>query len=213
MTGRAFIETCEALQLSFSPEQFDLFDRYEALLMEWSERVLLVSRGDIGHLKGRHFVDCLAVLPHLPEGKLMDLGSGGGLPGILIKLGQPGRPVVLVESARMKALFLRRAIDALGLQDIQLAHGRAEEMGGAGGKYAAITARAVADLRKLWKWSRPLLSPGGVLVAFKGPEETTEWAGADRWPGVGGVEVAVAALPGGRQRAFVKVTAGPDGSG
>lgn len=177
-----FIEAARDLGVLLDGEQAGQFRLYEARLREWSARVRLVSRGDREHLRERHFLDCLAVVPHLPAGgaKLLDLGSGAGLPGIPIKIARREIQVTLLEPARMKALFLRQMVEELDMDGITAVHGRAEavaEKPGHEHAYDVVVARGVAALPGLWRLSRPFLSRNGALVAFKGPGEVSDCKG------------------------------------
>lgn len=197
------IASAGSLGVDLSPGQSDQLCRYEALLREWSERVRLISRGDTEHLRERHTLDSLACLPLLPDGPLLDLGTGGGLPGVPIAICDPDRTVVLVDSTRMKCLFLRQVVSEIALSNTTVEHARVEELTAT---YSVVTARAVADLKKLWELSRDRLSPGGELVAYKGPKESEQWEKAREWKGVDAVEVVVVkqgVLP--RDRAFVRL--------
>ena len=209
MTDEQFVEASSALGCQPTDPQLVLLNRYRDLLTAWSQRVRLVSRGDVDYLQERHFLDSVSLIPHLGPGPLLDLGTGGGLPGIPIKILQPDRQVLLVDSVRMKCLFLRQAVAELELPDTDVRHQRVEslqEEEGVRGKMGIVTARAVTELRQLWEWSAPLLREGGYLVAMKGPDETDQWMGAESWPAVGGVSLATVSIPSaGRERAILRL--------
>ncbi len=183
LDDRAFVAAAESLGVCLSPTQLDRFRLYEDRLVAWSERVRLVSRGDRGRLKERHFLDCLALVPWLPPEpfRLLDLGSGAGLPGIPIKISRPDVGVDLLESARMKALFLRAVRDDLGVSGLGVIHARAEALARQSeyrGRYRMVVARAVGPLPELWSLAFPFLQPDGALVAFKGPGALREFGKA-----------------------------------
>ncbi len=168
------IELAErSFDLSFSNEQVAMLVQYVDLLTDWSARVRLISRNDRNFIWERHILDCLSLIPSLPiDGPLLDLGSGAGLPGIVIKIMRPDLEVYLLEPARMKSLFLRETITALNLQNTFAIKDRAETLAGDSsfsGKFLIGTARAVARLPQLWNWTEPLLAPHGVLISMKGP--------------------------------------------
>ena len=174
------IELAErSLGLSFSHEQVALLVQYVDLLTDWSARVRLISRNDRNLIWERHILDCLSLVPHLPkDGPLLDLGSGAGLPGIVIKIMRPDLEVYLLEPTRMKTLFLQETITALGLQNTFAIRSRAETLVGDSsfsGKFLIGTARAVARLPQLWNWVEPLLAPQGVFIAMKGPGSLSEF--------------------------------------
>ncbi|MDE2999857.1 MAG: 16S rRNA (guanine(527)-N(7))-methyltransferase RsmG [Gemmatimonadota bacterium] len=181
MTDQEFLATAEALSITLSDEQAVLFDRYEALLRTWSGRVRLVSRGDRDRIRERHFIDSLRLIPFLPRGEisLLDLGSGAGFPGVPVKIARPEVKVVLLESARMKGLFLNHLAGELSLDGLSVLPERAESAGACAehrGRYDIVTARAVGSLPLLWRLSSGFLKSGGELLALKGPGALREIA-------------------------------------
>ena len=168
-----------SFDLSFSQEQVALLVQYADLLTDWSARVRLISRNDRNFIWERHILDCLSLVPHLPiDGPLLDLGSGAGLPGIVIKIMRSDLKVYLLEPTRMKNLFLQETIIALGLQNTFAIRRRAEHLvddSSFSGKFLIGTARAVARLPQLWNWVEPLLAPQGVLISMKGPNSLSEF--------------------------------------
>jgi 16S rRNA (guanine527-N7)-methyltransferase len=125
-----------------------------------------------------HLADSLVAL-ELPEVRqarqIADLGSGAGLPGLVLALVQPAAQVTLVESQRRKCEFLERAISALSLTNAVVVCSRAEELG-ADAAFDVVTARALASLPVLCEYAAPLLEQGGVLVAWKGAVDSSEEA-------------------------------------
>ncbi len=168
-----------SFDLSFSYEQTVRLQQYVDLLTDWSGRVRLISRNDRNFIWERHILDCLSLVPHLPgDGPLLDLGSGAGLPGIVIKIMRSDLEVYLLEPTRMKNLFLQEAITALGLQNAFAIRYRAEHLvedSSFSGKFLVGTARAVARLPQLWNWAEPFLAPHGVLISMKGPDSLCEF--------------------------------------
>ena len=174
MTDQEFLAAAKTLSVDLSEVQAAQFFRYEALLRTWSERVRLVSRGDRDRIRDRHFIDCLRVTPFLPAGpiSLLDLGSGGGFPGVPVKIARPEVNVVLVESARMKGLFLNHLVGELGLTGLSVSTERAEDACKREEhreRYDIVTARAVGSLPVLWRLSSGFLKKDGELFAMKGP--------------------------------------------
>jgi 16S rRNA (guanine527-N7)-methyltransferase len=164
-----------------------------------------VERGLIGpreapRLWERHLLNCAGVAELFEPGTtVLDLGSGAGLPGIVLAAARPDLTVVLVEPLLRRATFLSEAVAALGLPGVLVRRARAEELVG---KLLvdAVTARAVAPLDRLAGWALPLLHPGGRLVALKGEQADAELATAggalQQAGGTGGrvIEVGDAAL-------------------
>ncbi|MCY3764198.1 MAG: 16S rRNA (guanine(527)-N(7))-methyltransferase RsmG [Gemmatimonadetes bacterium] len=202
MNDQEFLAAAEALSVPLSDEQAALFNRYEALLRTWCGRVRLVSRGDRDRIRERHFIDSLRVTPFLPRGKisLLDLGSGAGFPGVPVKIARPEVKVVLLESARMKGLFLNHLAGELSLDGLSVLTERAEaacERAGHRGRYDIVTARAVGSLPDLWRLSSGFLNKDGELLAMKGPGALREMEEFGR----DGPDVSVESMaPGSRHR-------------
>lgn len=132
-----------------------------------------VERGLIGpretpRLWERHLVNCALLAEAIPQGAdVADIGSGAGLPGLVLALRRPDLEVTLVEPLLRRSLFLEEAVEALGLARVRVVRARAEELHGEN-RFSVVTSRAVAPLGRLLDWSMPLVAPGGALVAMKG---------------------------------------------
>jgi len=142
-----------------------------------------VTRGLIGprettRLWDRHLLNCAVVAELLPSsGRLVDIGSGAGLPGIVLALVKPELEVILLEPMLRRVGFLQECVESLGLENTSVVRGRAEELSG---KLRAdvATARAVAPLDKLAGWATGLLVPGGEILAIKGQSAEEELVAA-----------------------------------
>jgi 16S rRNA (guanine527-N7)-methyltransferase len=134
----------------------------------------LIGPREVDRLWERHLLNSAALVPYLPTtGKLVDVGSGAGLPGVVLAAMLPDVEVVLVEPMERRVDWLTEVVARLGLTNVVVRRGRAEEFHGAI-EADAVTARAVAPLDRLARWTLPLLAPGGVLVALKGRQATAE---------------------------------------
>ncbi|HEU4361807.1 MAG TPA: 16S rRNA (guanine(527)-N(7))-methyltransferase RsmG [Mycobacterium sp.] len=157
-------------------ERLALARRYaEALAGAGVQRGLLGPR-ETDRLWERHLVNSAAIGELLTEGeKILDLGSGAGLPGVPLAIARPDLRVVLVEPLLRRSEFLREVVAGLGL-DVEVVRGRAEEpaVRDAFGGRDAVVSRAVASLDKLTRWSLPLLRPGGRMLAMKGERAPAE---------------------------------------
>ena len=154
-----------------SRETSERLDRFLRLVAEWSCTINLVARGDIDHLQARHLRDSLQILPLLPAtGDLIDLGSGAGFPGLVLAICVQ-RPVHLVEADHRKAAFLREAARICAAPAIVHA---ARIDGAVLPPAAAVTARALAPLLQLVRWSAPLLAPAGMALFHKGRQAEQE---------------------------------------
>jgi 16S rRNA (guanine527-N7)-methyltransferase len=162
----------------FGP-RLEIAERYaEALATAGVERGLLGPR-EVDRIWDRHLLNSAAVAEVLERGeRVIDIGSGAGLPGIPLAIARPDLEVALLEPLLRRSEFLKEVVAELGLT-IEVVRGRAEEPGVRerfGGRDVAVS-RAVAALDKLTKWSMPLLRPGGRMIAIKGeraPDEVEE---------------------------------------
>ena len=134
----------------------------------------LIGPREQSRLWERHLLNSAAVVQHLPStGLIVDVGSGAGLPGVVIAAMLPEAHVVLLEPMERRTQWLEEVVAALGLSNARVERGRAEEFDGAL-EADAVTARAVAAMDKLARWCLPLLRPGGQLVALKGSSAQEE---------------------------------------
>ncbi|MET0289139.1 MAG: 16S rRNA (guanine(527)-N(7))-methyltransferase RsmG [Pseudoxanthomonas sp.] len=145
---------------------------YLALLHRWNRTYNLTAVRDPREMVTRHLLDSLSMAGHVSSGRLADLGTGPGLPGIPLAIARPALQVTLVESNGKKARFLREAVRQLGLTNATVAESRAEAVPGAGA-YDLLTARALDRLAGILAVGGHLLSPTGTLLAMKGvhPDE------------------------------------------
>lgn len=181
---------------NLTPEQHARFDRLPDLYQEWNAKVNLVSRQDIENIEVRHILHSLAVarcFSFKPGAKLLDLGTGGGFPGIPLAILLPEVQFTLIDGTGKKIAVVQAIIEALELTNATAQHVRAEELK-MRGEFDFVVTRAVAPLDKLLAWSQPLLRkkhehayPNGI-IALKG----------------GDLRAEVAALPG-KARNYVEV--------
>lgn len=142
-----------------------------------------IERGLIGpreteRLWERHLLNCAGLSELIEDGQVvLDLGSGAGLPGLVLAMQRPSVQVVLVEPLQRRATFLTEAVEHLGLRNALVRRARAEELAGKL-EVDVVTARAVAPVDRLAGWALPLLRPGGRLLALKGEQAATELAAA-----------------------------------
>ncbi|HVE64003.1 MAG TPA: 16S rRNA (guanine(527)-N(7))-methyltransferase RsmG [Mycobacteriales bacterium] len=155
-----------------------------------------VRRGVIGPREGtriwsRHLLNCAAGAAVVPQGaRVLDVGSGAGLPGIPLALARPDVLVDLLEPLTRRTAFLADALTLLSVDGVAVVRGRAADHAAmAGASYDVVTARAVTDLGTLHSWARRLLRPGGLLVAYKGAHAEAELAAAR--PRLGGATAYV----------------------
>jgi 16S rRNA (guanine527-N7)-methyltransferase len=161
-----------------SPETIERLAAYRDLLLRWNTRINLISAETAAEIDQRHIADCAQLQPLLPpEGPIADIGSGAGLPGLVLAIMQPKREVHLVESDKRKAAFLVEASAQLKLPMVRVHASRAENAKLP--RLAAISARALAPLASLLTYADKFLAPGGVALFPKGKtaeKELTEAA-------------------------------------
>lgn len=159
-------------------ERAPLAYRYADLLThEGVQRGLLGPR-EAPRVWPRHLLNCAVISSAIPpHARLCDLGSGAGLPGIVLAIARPDLTVTLVEPMLRRVTFLEEVIADLSLQHVEVRRSRAEELVGRVA-FDVVTARAVASLEVLVRWGLPLVAPGGELVAMKGESADAELSAA-----------------------------------
>lgn len=152
--------------------------RFHQLLVDEGPVRGLIGPRETARLWERHLLNSGAVVPQLDRATtLIDLGSGAGLPGVVVAAMAPSVRVTLLEPMARRVAWLEHVVAALGLTNVHIVRGRAEEVAGRL-RADALTARAVAPLEKLYGWAAPLVVPGGLLLALKGTRAGDEIAGA-----------------------------------
>jgi 16S rRNA (guanine527-N7)-methyltransferase len=148
--------------------------RYADLLAQQATVRGLIGPAEVPRLWERHLLNC-AVIGELVDGgrRVLDIGSGAGLPGLPLAIARPDLQVVLVEPLLRRVRWLQETVDGLGLSHVEVRRGRAEELVGALSA-PVVTARAVAPLERLATWCLPLVEPGGELLAMKGASAARE---------------------------------------
>lgn len=163
----------------FPGDRLGLAERYAALLATDGVLRGLIGPREAPRLWERHLLNS-AVLGELvpPDASVADVGSGAGLPGLVLAIARPDVRVTLIEPLLRRTRFLDEVVSELGLGDqVEVLRGRAEEVP-PGRTFAVVTARAVAPLERLARWCLPLVAPGGVLLAIKGSSAAAEVAEA-----------------------------------
>lgn len=160
-------EGLEGLGLALPDDASRKLLAYVDLLAKWNRTYNLTAIREPARMVSYHLIDSLAVLPHLPAGTLVDVGAGGGLPGIPIAIARPGLHVTLNDSNHKKGTFMQQAVIELGLQNADVHIGRAEEWRPAELFDGAIS-RAFAELADFIAACRHLVKPGGFFAAMKG---------------------------------------------
>jgi len=194
-----------ALGITLNQEQQRTLIHYRTLLLKWNQRINLTAITDPAQILTHHFLDSLAcALPLSAEQRraplsLIDIGSGAGFPGVPLAIAFSGWQVCLLEATGKKVRFLVAAIQALGLSNASVVHGRAEEVGHLPlyrGSFDIATARAVASLPTLLEYCAPFVKPGGLMLLPKKGDLAEELAWGKRAaPRLGALLGDVLALP------------------
>ena len=148
--------------------------RYADLLA--TEGVLrgLIGPREVPRLWERHLLNCAVLGEQIPSGATVcDIGSGAGLPGLVLAIARPDLRITLVEPLLRRTTFLEEVVSELGLSHVEVVRGRADALHGER-RFDVVTSRAVAPLGRLLTWSMPLVSPTGALVAMKGSSIAAE---------------------------------------
>lgn len=144
---------------------------YRDLLLKWNRTYNLTALRDPEQAISHHLLDSLAILPWIVGGSLLDVGSGGGLPGIPLAIAKPDLQVTMVDAVQKKVSFLQQAAIELELPNVHAVHARVEELPG---QFAQITSRAFSELAEFVRLTRHLLAPGGRWLAMKGVRPEAE---------------------------------------
>lgn len=163
------------MELALPAVAIDQLASYLELLVKWNRVYNLTAIRDEAKLVSHHVLDSLAVISHLPDGNLVDVGSGAGLPGIPIAISCPGRAVTLVDSNHKKGAFLKQAIAELGLVTAQVVTERVEAYRPSG-SFKIVISRAFSDLAHFVKLAGHLCASDGVVIAMKGLHPDEEMA-------------------------------------
>src|SRR5512145_114706 len=199
--------------LALNSTQLSQFMIYASELRRWNERINLTAISDESQIISRHFLDSLRCALSWGEipGRLADIGTGAGFPGIPLKILYPELQLFLIESIGKKATFLRHIVDRLGLSGVEVVVARAEDVGHAEQhreRYDVVVARAVAELRILTEYCLPLCCVGGRFLAPKGPQLDREIKDAQTAITLLGGRIAAletVTLPGIEQRTLIVI--------
>lgn len=176
-------EQSEGLEVEVAPagsadvfgDSWEGVQRFARMLVAEGELRGLIGPRELPRLWSRHLLNSTAVVPFIPEdtADFADVGSGAGFPGIVVALMRPDLRVHLIEPMDRRVTWLADVVAELGLENVRIHRARAEELQGEEA-FDVVSARAVANLKKLVPWTLPLVLPGGRLVALKGERAAEE---------------------------------------
>ncbi len=177
MTDHVSRETPSAPEVArrvFPSERLPLAEQYAELLATDGVVRGLIGPREAPRLWDRHLLNCAVLAELLPaEATVCDIGSGAGLPGLVLAIARPDVRLTLVEPLLRRTTFLDEVVSSLALDNVEVVRGKAEVLHGER-RFDVVTSRAVAPLERLLGWSMPLVAPSGCLVAMKGSSATEE---------------------------------------
>jgi len=159
------------------------FSVHAGELLKWNLKINLTAITDPFEVAVKHFLDSIASAGLIPAGSsMLDIGSGGGFPGIPLKVIIPTLSVTMVDASRKKITFLKHVVRTIGFEGIEAIQGRVEELAGSSKLFDVIICRAFSSLEKFVGSALPLLAPDGVIISLKGkidPEELQSVRGSE----------------------------------
>jgi len=169
-----FIKEVEKLGINITNEMLEKLDRYYKMLIEYNAHTNLTRITDEKDVYLKHFYDSLTLVKaiNLDNQTLLDIGTGAGFPGLVLKIVFPNLKVTLVDSLNKRIIFLNSVIKELGLKNIEVVHARAEEyIDGRRENFDIVTSRAVAHLSMLSELCMPYVKVGGYFIPMKAEAE------------------------------------------
>jgi len=168
---RLIQDGAKEMGIDIGPEQTEQCSLHAVELLRWARKINLTAITDPTEMAIKHYLDSFAPAPWFPEEttRLLDMGTGGGFPGIPLKIYFKTMPVTLMDASRKKTNFLKHVIRMLGLEKVEVIQTRVEDMSSSR-SYDIIVSRAVSNISELCKMASPLLAPDGTIIAFLGKE-------------------------------------------
>ena len=167
------IKGIEYLRVDVSPAQIDLLLAFVSLIQKWNKAYNLTAIRDRDEMLRLHILDSLAILPYVTGQKIIDVGTGAGLPGIPLAILMPEVQFTLLDSNSKKTRFVQQVVLELKLNNVEVVHSRVEKLERAG-EYDAVLSRAFASVDGIMNLTEHLLQAEGVLIAMKGQSPEAE---------------------------------------
>ncbi len=166
------------LGISLNSNQLNCICFHASELIKWNKKFNITSITDPFEIAVKHFIDCLAIVPHIPDNaKVLDIGSGGGFPGLPLKIARPSTEIIMIDSSRKKISFLNFLIRSLELTGINAIHTRCEDLSEKKDfkhRFDFVVSRAFTSLERFIDLSLPFLSTNGIILAMKGKDPEKE---------------------------------------
>ncbi|XID75913.1 16S rRNA (guanine(527)-N(7))-methyltransferase RsmG [Alkanindiges sp. WGS2144] len=172
-----------ALKLDLPETTLNRLLQYQDQLVLWNKAFNLTAIRDPKEMLVRHLLDSLSIIPHLPKGRLLDIGTGGGMPGFIIALVEPERECVLLDSNGKKIRFLRQVSADMKVTNANPIQSRVEDNAifSSLGQFEVVTSRAFASLNDFVNLGQPFLAPNGCFAAMKGVVPVDELAQLEQY--------------------------------
>jgi 16S rRNA (guanine527-N7)-methyltransferase len=171
------VEGAAQMGLTVTAGQARQFALHGRCLLEWNRKINLTAITKPEDIAVKHFLDAIAPMVHLPaQGRLLDIGTGGGFPGLPLKVMMPQLSMTLIDGTRKKVNFVKHIIRQLELENIQALQVRAESLGrnrGYASGFQIVVCRALAEMDNLLDLAVPFLSPQGRIIAYQGSQRNT----------------------------------------
>ena len=180
-----FLKDIKNLGLALSERQAEQLIRYYEMLVKWNQVMNLTAITEFGDVMKKHFTDSLSLVKAYDmkgASSLIDVGTGAGFPGLVLKIAFPGCRVTLLDSLNKRIQFLNAVIKELGLTDVEAIHGRAEDLARQGElreSFGLCVSRAVANLATLSEYCLPFVKKGGFFISYKSEKISEEMAEAE----------------------------------
>ncbi len=178
--SEVLLEAIKDYKIDLNDSQYDKFEKYYNLLLDWNNKINLTAITDVEGVAIKHFADSLSLLNYIniPENaSIIDIGTGAGFPGIVLKIARPDINLTLMDSLNKRLIFLDEVLKNIGLQ-ADLVHSRAEDSAKFGNEYREkfdfAVSRAVAKMNVLAEYCLPYVKAGGSFIAMKGPGAEAE---------------------------------------
>ena len=175
MKQNEFIEKLKERNITLTENQLKMFDVYAEYLKEYNEKINLTAITEYEDVLEKHFYDSLLLIDRNIDGTFVDVGTGAGFPGVVIKIALPKLKVILIEPIKKRCVFLESLIEKLGLKDITVINERAEDYSLKNReKYDYVTARAVSNLNALIEVCGAMVKKDGYFIALRGKDGIEE---------------------------------------
>jgi 16S rRNA (guanine527-N7)-methyltransferase len=183
LTNAQILDSLSPFLFKLSEGQIDQIREYVSILIKWNQSISLTSIADPIEIVARHFGESVFLCSLLPveNGRLADVGSGAGFPGLALKIVRPGLSVVLIESNKKKCAFLSEVVRALHLSDVDVMPTRFEDIRAESGFADFVTARALGGFSDLLRWSKKALPPRGHVILWVGGDDSTVISKTPGW--------------------------------